>query len=139
MSTDNLPEPAGEHSPDSSDSGDSSDVSAELIAASLRADTADLEIYARVLSSSLIETLPPGAVTLDQPAGARRGALAGLLGFRRFLRRVRGADRRLAARRHRGPGDLRPGVVQQPDRDPAARRRHAGAQAQPGRPRRRPR
>jgi hypothetical protein len=42
------------------------DVSAELIAASLRADTADLEIYARVLSTNLIETLPPGAVKLER-------------------------------------------------------------------------
>jgi hypothetical protein len=42
------------------------DVSAELIAASLRADTADLEIYARVLSTNLIETLPPGAVRLER-------------------------------------------------------------------------
>ena len=53
--TDNLPEPA-----------DDDGVSAELIAASLRADTADLEIYARVLSSNLIETLPPGAVRLER-------------------------------------------------------------------------
>ena len=56
MTTDNLPEPAG---------GDEA-VSAELIAASLRADTADLEIYARVLSTNLIETLPPGAVKLER-------------------------------------------------------------------------
>jgi hypothetical protein len=42
------------------------DLSAELIAASLRADTADLEIYARVLSTNLIETLPPGAVKLER-------------------------------------------------------------------------
>lgn len=60
MSTDkphNLPEPAG---------GGDEGVSAELIAASLRADTADLEIYARVLSGTLIETLPPGAVKLER-------------------------------------------------------------------------
>ncbi|MBS2537779.1 hypothetical protein KGQ20_34000 [Catenulispora sp. NF23] len=56
MTTDNLPEPTA---------GDD-DVSAELIAASLRADTADLEIYARVLSSNLIQTLPPGAVRLER-------------------------------------------------------------------------
>ena len=56
MTTDNLPEPTA---------GDD-DVSAELIAASLRADTADLEVYARVLSSNLIETLPPGAVRLER-------------------------------------------------------------------------
>ena len=57
MTTDNLPEPAA---------GDENDVSAELIAASLRADTADLEIYARVLSTNLIDTLPPGAVKLER-------------------------------------------------------------------------
>ncbi|MEZ0111253.1 hypothetical protein ABH920_005268 [Catenulispora sp. EB89] len=57
MTTDNLPEPAA---------GDDNDVSAELIAASLRADTADLEIYARVLSTNLIDTLPPGAVKLER-------------------------------------------------------------------------
>jgi hypothetical protein len=55
MTTDNLPEPVGDD-----------DLSAELIAASLRADTADLEIYARVLSTNLIETLPAGAVRLER-------------------------------------------------------------------------
>jgi hypothetical protein len=59
--------------PDNTDNGNlpatpepEDDVSAELIAASLRADTADLEIYARVLSANLIETLPPGAVRLER-------------------------------------------------------------------------
>ena len=60
MSTENLPEPAG------GDGDGDNDVSAELIAASLRADTADLEVYARVLSTSLIETLPPGSVRLER-------------------------------------------------------------------------
>ncbi|NUR29296.1 MAG: hypothetical protein HOV83_26215 [Catenulispora sp.] len=60
MSTENLPEPAA----GGADDGEA--VSAELIAASLRADTADLEVYARVLSSSLVETLPPGAVQLER-------------------------------------------------------------------------
>jgi hypothetical protein len=55
MTTDNLPEPVGDD-----------DLYAELIAASLRADTADLEIYARVLSTNLIETLPAGAVRLER-------------------------------------------------------------------------
>src|ERR1051326_1036114 len=54
----NLPEPAG--------TGEADGVSAELIAAQLRADTADLEIYARVLSTSLVQTLPPGAVKLER-------------------------------------------------------------------------
>jgi hypothetical protein len=58
MSSENLPASAA--------SGDDSDLSAELIAASLRQDTADLEIYARVLSTSLTDTLPPGAVKLER-------------------------------------------------------------------------
>ena len=63
-SAENLPEPADGSG--HGDGGDDSAVSAELIAASLRADTADLEVYARVLSTSLVETLPPGAVTLER-------------------------------------------------------------------------
>jgi hypothetical protein len=59
MSSDNLPEPTGPADFDDT-------LSAELIAASLRADTADLEIYARVLSTNLVETLPPGSVKLER-------------------------------------------------------------------------
>lgn len=54
MTSDNLPVPEDD------------DVSAAVIAASLRQDTKDLEIYARVLSTSLTDTLPPGAVTLER-------------------------------------------------------------------------
>jgi hypothetical protein len=61
MSTENLPEPAA-----GGDGADGEAVSAEMIAASLRADTADLEVYARVLSTGLAETLPPGAVRLER-------------------------------------------------------------------------
>ena len=61
----NLPEPIRD-ARGAGDAGEADDVSAELIAASLRADTADLEIYARVLSTSLVETLPPGAVKLER-------------------------------------------------------------------------
>jgi hypothetical protein len=61
----NLPEPA-EDAGDDGDTGDTDAVSAELITASLRADTADLEVYARVLSTSLVQTLPPGAVKLER-------------------------------------------------------------------------
>src|SRR5258705_11720088 len=53
MSSENLP-------------AEPDDLSAEMIAASLRADTADLEVYARVLSANLVETLPPGAVRLER-------------------------------------------------------------------------
>ena len=38
----------------------------EAIAAALRADTADLDVYARVLSTSLAEGLPAGMVTVDR-------------------------------------------------------------------------
>src|ERR1700761_2992505 len=40
--------------------------SLELVAAALRADSADVAIYARVLASSLGETLPPGAVAVER-------------------------------------------------------------------------
>lgn len=36
------------------------------IAAALRADTADLDVYARVFSSSLAESLPDGMVTIER-------------------------------------------------------------------------
>jgi hypothetical protein len=59
MSSENLPAASGDGSAEA-------DLSAELIAASLRQDTADLEIYARVLSTSLTDTLPPGSVKLER-------------------------------------------------------------------------
>ena len=89
MSTDNLPAPQGDDTPNA--------VSAELIAASLRADTADLEIYARVLSASLIETLPPGSVHLERKksladrAAGREGRVESVdvsLGDRRMTLRL---------------------------------------------------
>jgi hypothetical protein len=60
MSSENLPARGA------GDEADDGDLSAAMIAASLRADTADLEIYARVLSTNLVETLPPGAVRLER-------------------------------------------------------------------------
>ena len=44
--------------------GDS--VSLEMVTAALRADSADVEIYARVLTESLGASLPPGCVTVDR-------------------------------------------------------------------------
>ena len=44
--------------------GDS--LSLEMVAAALRADSTDVTIYARVLTESLGETLPPGYVTVDR-------------------------------------------------------------------------
>jgi len=38
----------------------------DLVAAALRADSADVAIYARVLSESLSDALPPGTVTVDR-------------------------------------------------------------------------
>jgi hypothetical protein len=42
------------------------DLSMEMVSAALRADSADVAIYARVLTDSLGETLPPGCVTVDR-------------------------------------------------------------------------
>lgn len=38
----------------------------DLVAAALRADSADVAAYARVLSETLGDTLPPGAVTVER-------------------------------------------------------------------------
>jgi hypothetical protein len=51
----NVPEPGGSPSPD-----------LDMVAAALRADSADVAIYAQVLTSSLGESLPPGCVTVDR-------------------------------------------------------------------------
>ncbi|HEY2577512.1 MAG TPA: hypothetical protein VGI74_14490 [Streptosporangiaceae bacterium] len=41
-------------------------VSFDLVAAALRADSADVAVYARVLTDSLGEALPPGVVDIDR-------------------------------------------------------------------------
>lgn len=41
----------------------------ESLAAALRRDAADLEVYARVLTGSLADALPAGAVTVDRRRG----------------------------------------------------------------------
>jgi len=38
----------------------------EMVTAALRADSADVAVYARVLTESLGESLPPGCVTIDR-------------------------------------------------------------------------
>ncbi|GAA2133042.1 hypothetical protein GCM10009760_08770 [Kitasatospora kazusensis] len=48
-----LPEPPG------------GGASIELLAAALRRDSADLEVYAQVLTGALAEALPPGSVALE--------------------------------------------------------------------------
>lgn len=46
---------------------ESSDApSFDLVASALRADSADVAIYARVLTESLSDALPPGTVTVDR-------------------------------------------------------------------------
>jgi hypothetical protein len=40
--------------------------SLDMVTAALRADSADVAIYARVLTESLGEALPPGCVTVDR-------------------------------------------------------------------------
>ncbi|MEU9234097.1 hypothetical protein [Streptomyces subrutilus] len=58
------------------------DMEVELLAAALRRDSADLSLYARVLSANLADSLPPGAVrvkrrrsVVERVAG-REGAVA---------------------------------------------------------------
>lgn len=41
-------------------------LSLEMVAAALRADAGDVAIYARVLTESLGEALPPGCVTVER-------------------------------------------------------------------------
>ncbi|WP_051950763.1 hypothetical protein [Actinacidiphila yeochonensis] len=41
-------------------------ASIDLVAAALRRDAADLEVYARVLTESLADALPPGSVALER-------------------------------------------------------------------------
>jgi hypothetical protein len=41
-------------------------LSFDLVAAALRADSADVAIYARVLTDSLGDVLPPGVVAIDR-------------------------------------------------------------------------
>lgn len=42
------------------------EVSLDMLMAALRADSTDVAIYARVLTESLGEALPPGCVTVDR-------------------------------------------------------------------------
>jgi hypothetical protein len=44
--------------------------SLDMVAAALRADSSDIAIYARVLTESLGESLPPGAVSIDRNRSA---------------------------------------------------------------------
>jgi hypothetical protein len=44
----------------------STGMDVELLAAALRQDSADLDVYAKVLSVNLVESLPPGAVQVER-------------------------------------------------------------------------
>lgn len=57
----------------------------DALAAALRADSADLEVYARVLTESLADALPPGMVVVDRDQ-SMRDRLAGRPGVVRMLR-----------------------------------------------------
>jgi hypothetical protein len=46
--------------------GGSDGMDVELLAAALRQDTADLDVYAKVLSVNLVESLPQGAVQVER-------------------------------------------------------------------------
>ena len=50
------------------ESGDG--LSLDLVTAALRADSADVAIYARVLTESLSEALPPGTVSIERKRSA---------------------------------------------------------------------
>jgi hypothetical protein len=45
--------------------GSDGELSVEMLAAALRQDTADLNVYARVLSTNLADSLPQGSVQLE--------------------------------------------------------------------------
>jgi hypothetical protein len=46
--------------------GSNPSLDLDMVAAALRADSADVAVYAQVLTSSLGESLPPGCVTVDR-------------------------------------------------------------------------
>ncbi len=73
--------------------------SVEMLAAALRQDAADLEVYAAVLTGTLADALPPGAVTVERKRGmadrlaGREGRVERLdiaLGERRLVLNVSG-------------------------------------------------
>jgi hypothetical protein len=72
----------------------------DALAAALRADSADLDVYARVLTTSLAEALPPGMVSVehDRSLGDR---MAGRPGTVRSLR-IEAGDATLELARGRG-------------------------------------
>jgi hypothetical protein len=72
----------------------------DALAAALRADSADLDVYARVLTTSLAEALPPGMVTVEHDRSLS-DRMAGRPGTVRSLR-VEAGDATLELARGRG-------------------------------------
>jgi len=54
--------------------------SLDMVAAALRADSADVAVYARVLTESLGEALPPGTVSVDRERPSMSDRLHGRVG-----------------------------------------------------------
>jgi hypothetical protein len=54
--------------------------SLDMVTAALRADSADVAVYARVLTESLGEALPPGTVTVDRDRPSMSDRLHGRSG-----------------------------------------------------------
>ena len=52
--------------PEESGANGTSGMDVELLAAALRQDSADLDVYAKVLSVNLVESLPKGAVQVER-------------------------------------------------------------------------
>ncbi|MCA1222161.1 hypothetical protein [Streptomyces sp. 8L] len=75
--------PAGTGGPDDPDRGPdpgpgaSASASVELLAAALRRDAADLDVYAQVLGGSLAEALPAGSVELERKRRSMADRMAG--------------------------------------------------------------
>jgi hypothetical protein len=80
---------------------DSSGMDVELLAAALRQDTADLDVYAKVLSVNLVESLPAGSVTVERKR-SMGDRMAGREGAVVSLEVALGGDMRLGLRMDRG-------------------------------------
>ena len=144
--------PAGSRRPVDrpSQAGGSSVV--DLVAAALRADTADLDSYHRVLSATVSDMLPVGMVEVDRER-SMKDRMAGREGKATSIRirlgdltlelvtqaRGPGRDRvaRGAGRGHKPPGDQRRGVDSAAG--PAPRQAGGRERGRPERPREAPR
>jgi hypothetical protein len=62
--------------------------SLDMVAAALRADSSDIAIYARVLTDSLGDSLPPGCVSIDREKGSVFGRKKGSSGVSKITVRL---------------------------------------------------